>query len=129
MGKVLRTDALVHNKLYGVYQKTITNEGDFVLQYLPKKDGLAFYHVATGQEPTIYQFHAFLYEPDLKFAKSVFLMFDDGTTTEVKPIDWSDEANEPKQIYGVNGVRQQGLKKGINIVRMTNGNVKKILKK
>ncbi|MBQ5983018.1 MAG: chitobiase/beta-hexosaminidase C-terminal domain-containing protein [Prevotella sp.] len=49
--------------------------------------------------------------------------------TGVKEIAKSDEVATTSAIYDINGVRQNALRKGINIVKMSNGNVKKVLVK
>lgn len=50
------------------------------------------------------------------------------TTTGINAINSASEA-KAAEIYGVNGARKSQLTKGLNIVKMSNGNVKKILVK
>lgn len=41
--------------------------------------------------------------------------------------DMAEAINSAKAIYGVNGVRQHGLQKGINIIKMANGETRKVI--
>ena len=44
-------------------------------------------------------------------------------------ISGTDEQVQVKAIYSVNGTVQRGMKKGVNIVKMSDGSVKKVLVK
>jgi hypothetical protein len=48
------------------------------------------------------------------------------TTTGIKPIT-DEDSSKPAQIYDVNGIRQPALKKGVNVIRMSNGKTMKII--
>ena len=50
-------------------------------------------------------------------------------STGIEEIAKADEKATITMIYNINGVRQNALQKGINIVKMSNGNVKKVLVK
>lgn len=114
--------------LTGVYSQTTATPGTYVLQNL--NDGLAFYRVAAGEEPTMYQFRAYFTKPDggTEKAKAFVIRFEDGTTTTIKPNDWAGPEPVVVQTYDVSGVRRQGLRKGLNIVRMSDGSVRKVIK-
>ena len=56
----------------------------------------------------------------------VKLAFDDEVATS---ISGTDEQVQVKAIYSVNGTVQRGMKKGVNIVKMSDGSVKKVLVK
>ena len=58
--------------------------------------------------------------------KAVKLAFDDEVATS---ISGTDEQVQVKAIYSVNGTVQRGMKKGVNIVKMSDGSVKKVLVK
>ena len=51
------------------------------------------------------------------------------TTTRIETIKPANGNAETAAIYDVNGVRQNSLSKGINIVKMSDGTVKKVIKK
>lgn len=51
------------------------------------------------------------------------------TTTGIETIKPANGNAETAAIYDVNGVRQNSLSKGINIVKMSDGTVKKVIKK
>lgn len=51
------------------------------------------------------------------------------TTTGIETIKPANGKAETAAIYDVNGVRQNSLSKGINIVKMSDGTVKKVIKK
>lgn len=51
------------------------------------------------------------------------------TTTGIETIKPANGNAETAAIYNVNGVRQNSLTKGINIVKMSDGTVKKVIKK
>lgn len=51
------------------------------------------------------------------------------TTTGIETIKPANGNAETAAIYNVNGVRQNSLSKGINIVKMSDGTVKKVIKK
>ncbi len=51
-----------------------------------------------------------------------------GTDIETTIADINSSDDAPSAIYNANGTRQQTLRKGINIVRMTDGTVKKVIK-
>ena len=56
-----------------------------------------------------------------------FFFINDDATTAIKPI--SDNAVEIIENYDLNGTRQNRLQKGVNIVRMSNRTVKKVIVK
>ena len=56
-----------------------------------------------------------------------FFFINDDATTAIKPI--SDNAVEIIENYDLNGTRQNRLQKGVNIVRMSDGTVKKVIVK
>lgn len=51
---------------------------------------------------------------------------EDGETTEIVDATMDSDMNA---VYSANGVRQQSLRKGVNIVRMSDGTTKKIMVK
>lgn len=108
--------------LTGVYTACPAPAGSYVLQ---KKEGkMAFYQVASGQEPTIGAYRAFLTAPAGSEAK--VLSFG-GEATGISAIEALQ--NGEAEIYTINGTRMNTLHKGINIVRLSNGKTQKILVK
>lgn len=55
--------------------------------------------------------------------------FLDNTPTSIETIKPATDNVKAEAIYDVNGVRQNSLSKGINIVKMSDGTVKKVIKK
>ena len=55
--------------------------------------------------------------------------FLDNTPTSIETIKPATDNVKAEAIYDVNGVRQNSLTKGINIVKMSDGTVKKVIKK
>lgn len=125
---MVKKTVLKANYLTGVYSQTTATPGTYVLQDLA--DGLAFYRVAAGDEPTMYQFRAYFTKPDgdAGKAKAFVIRFENGTTTTIKPNDWAGPEPVVVQTYDVSGVRRQGLRKGLNIVKMSDGSVRKVIK-
>ena len=96
--------------LTGVYAETPAPVGSYVLQNL--SSGVAFYQVATGQQPTVGANRCYLTAPDSDVKA---LVFPDGTMTSISEIQAADEK---AVIYDLSGRRVSKATKGIYI---TNG--------
>ena len=63
------------------------------------------------------------------YIEDVFLSMDGSTPTAIEEIEVDGNTDEPCEIYTINGMRVSELQSGINIIRMSNGKVRKVLKK
>ena len=119
---VITKDASYTNgKLVGVYSPTKAPNNSYVLQNHSSGDGVAFYRVNETQ-PTVNPFRAYL-SASVGEAKAIFVSFDDdatGISTEKNSISL-------EEIYSVDGLRLQTPQKGVNIVKMKDGSVKKLI--
>ena len=97
------------NYLTGVYKVTTAPVGSYVLQNL--SSGVAFYQVATGQQPTVGANRCYL----TTTVNVKALAFPDGTMTSISEIQAADEK---AVIYDLSGRRVSKATKGIYI---TNG--------
>lgn len=85
-----------------------------------------FYH-ATGVSNTIKAFRAYL-APVNANIKAVGYTFDDMDATVIEGVEDAEKA-EPVAVYGADGALRAGLQKGLNIVKMSDGKVKKVFVK
>jgi hypothetical protein len=85
-----------------------------------------FYH-ATGASNTIKAFRAYL-APVNANIKAVGYTFDDMDATVIEGVEDAEKA-EPVAVYGADGALRAGLQKGLNIVKMSDGKVKKVFVK
>lgn len=106
--------------LTGVYAPTAAPQGSYVLQ---NQDGkVAFFKVAS--------------DDIMVGANRAYL---NASSSSAKVLNFSAEATAIKtigaltsgkaEVYGANGARQNGLQKGMNIVKMADGSVQKVLVK
>lgn len=86
-----------------------------------------FYH-ATGDSNTIKAFRAYLQPKDGANIKAVGYSFDDMDATVIEGVEDAEKA-EPVAVYGADGAFRAGLQKGLNIVKMSDGKVKKVFVK
>lgn len=107
----------------GVYAATAAPVGSYVLQ--KKNESLGFYKVAEGKQPTVGANRAYLTVPAAEARDAFF--FGDGETTAIQALKALSEGNA--EIYDVNGVRQNTLVKGMNILKMSDGSIRKVMVK
>jgi hypothetical protein len=86
-----------------------------------------FYH-ATGASNTIKAFRAYLQPKDGANINAVGYSFDDVDATFIEGVE-SAETAVPVAVYGADGALRAGLQKGLNIVKMSDGKVKKVFVK
>ena len=104
--------------LVGVTEATELNkvDGDYTNYVFAQKNGeLGFYAVTDGS--TLGAHKAYLPLPTAKLPSAdsrVAYVFDGDDATEIQNIGQED--NVQHSIYNLNGQRQKGLKKGLNIV-------------
>jgi hypothetical protein len=111
-------ETIVSNMLVGVTEATELNkvDGDYTNYVFAQKNGeLGFYAVTDGS--TLGAHKAYLPLPTAKLPSAdsrVAYVFDGDDATEIHNIGQED--NVQHSIYNLNGQRQKGLKKGLNIV-------------
>lgn len=111
-------------ELVGVYAATTAPQGSFVLQKHDEK--VAFYIVGSEVQPTVKPFRAYI-KPQDSEASALRVVFDfDGETTAVDAINAAIGVTEVAR-YDAAGVPISRPQKGINIVRMSDGSVRKVL--
>ena len=123
-GSVAYNDTPVNGLLTGVYSTTPAPASTYVLQTL--NNATAFYQVSAADRPSVKPFRAYLTAPTQ--ARSLTFAFD-GVSTGV--LSARDNALTVKEVYNIQGCRQSVSiqHRGISIVRMNDGSIKKIVKK
>ncbi|MBR1548257.1 MAG: hypothetical protein IJ637_05980, partial [Prevotella sp.] len=121
-GTVAYEAAPVSGLLHGTYTAGSVSAGSYVLQNLDGT-GVAFYQVSAGNEPAIKPFRAWL---------------ETGTNAPVLTFWFGNEATgilsaesmkAVGEVYTANGIKQQALGRGLNIVRMKDGSIRKVVNK
>lgn len=116
IGKMLSNTA---GLLTGVYDEEDVPVGSYVLQNLDGKVG--FYQVAEEKQPKITANHAYLSVAD---GARAYFLGGDATGIEVVKALLSGKA----EIYDASGVRQNGLQKGVNIIKQSGKTMKVMVK-
>jgi hypothetical protein len=117
-----KQDAYTSGLLTGVYTATSAPVGSYVLQN--GDEGVAFYKVADGKQPTVGANRAYL--QTLAGARALYVNFDnEGETTAVSTL--KALTNGKFDIYNTSGVRQNSLQKGMNILKMEDGSIRKVM--
>lgn len=107
----------------GVYADAVAPVGKYVLQN--KNGKLGFYKVAEGKQPTVGSNHAYL-TVEAASARDAFF-FGEGETTAISMLKALSEGTV--EIYNLNGVKQSKLQKGTNILKMSDGSIRKVMVK
>ncbi|MCM1311878.1 MAG: chitobiase/beta-hexosaminidase C-terminal domain-containing protein [Roseburia sp.] len=109
--------------LKGVYSKQNVEAGSYVLQM--HGDEPAFYVVASGKEPVINSFRAYMTVVSQTTNLLTLRIVD---PNEVNSIGHIVESNDvvAEEYYNIYGIKQDGLTKGLNIMKMSDGSVRKI---
>ena len=112
--------------LTGTHEEMTAPVGKYVLQI---QNGVAGFYKVANVTPTIYANHAYLtYEAPAEGESAKAFFFPGNDATAIEAI--SALANgEIEAIYTIGGAKVNGLQKGINIVKMQNGETKKVLVK
>ena len=115
-----------NTELVGVYAKQKAPVGSYVLQ---KKDGtLAFYKVAEGSQPNIPAFRAYLtVAPSAAKGNVMRINFEE--TTGISDMQNNETILTPAMKYNMAGQSVQHMKKGVQIQRMSDGSVRKVMVK
>lgn len=110
-----------NGELVGTYTAMTAVEGSYVLQNHTSGEGVAFYLVGSTK-PTVNPFRAYIKAQNAG-VKALRVILD-GDTDAISTIEATSDASIA-DIYGTDGMRRSQLQKGINIIRMSNGKVKK----
>ncbi|MCD8236100.1 MAG: chitobiase/beta-hexosaminidase C-terminal domain-containing protein [Prevotellaceae bacterium] len=114
---------MVNGILKGVYSRQKVEAKNYVLQMHDNEP--AFYIVADGKEPTVNPFRAYMTSVSLTANLFTLKIVDkseiDGVQDAVE-----DGTSVVEEYYNIYGVRLSAPEKGVNIIRMSNGDVKKI---
>ena len=105
----------------GVYSKDYVPTGSFFIS------NNTFYRAA-DESNTLKAFRAYLQPKGGANIKAVGYSFDDVDATFVEDVEDAMTA-EPVAVYGADGALRTGLQKGLNIVKMSDGKVKKVMVK
>ena len=111
--------------LTGVYEATPAPAGSYVLQN--NNDKVGFYVVEDGKEPTVGANRAYLKDPE-SGAKPRAFFFNADDATAIATIA-AMTAGEVEGIYTIGGAKVQSLQKGVNILKMKNGQTRKVIVK
>lgn len=106
--------------LTGVYADADVPVGSYVLQKLEGVVG--FYQVAEGKQPSVGANHAYLTVP----ASEVRAYFLGGDATGIEAVNALLRGSA--EIYGAGGARQNGLQKGVNIIKQNGKTIKVMVK-
>lgn len=120
---IARGATFTNGKLCGVYTPTKAVENSYVLQNHASGSGVAFYRV-NGTQPTVNPFRAYL-NASVGEAKAIYVSFDDATGISLE----QDMSTGVEAIYTTDGIRLQAPQKGVNILKMKDGSVRKLIKK
>ncbi len=104
-------------------QFTVTDGNSLTLDTSDNTDNDSYYayQVRTVyMDPSDGAFRAFSKYTDMKVI---------GETTTIKNVKDNNDSNSVTAIYNINGTKSTSMKRGINIVKMSDGTVKKIIKK
>ncbi|MBR0275746.1 MAG: glycoside hydrolase family protein [Prevotella sp.] len=110
----------INGLLAGSYTSRQVPAGSFVLQKL--SDGVGFYQVESGNEPTINPFRAYL----TTTTQARYLSFSLDEATSVSGIQ--SVPGETQDIYSIGGYRLTAVQRGLNIIRTAGGAVMKVYK-
>lgn len=110
-----------HIDFVGVYANGYVPEGSFFIS------SNKFYRAADNTNK-MKAFRAYLQPKDGANIKAVGYSFDDVDATFIEGVE-SAETAVPVAVYGADGALREGLQKGLNIVKMSDGKVKKVMVK
>ena len=111
------------NGLVGTFTDTDAPQGSYVLS------GNKLYYVNSNEAVAANQAYINMASvPDVTSSEvnGISIAFDGDVATAISE---TDDQIQVKAIYSVNGTVQRGMKKGVNIVKMSDGSVKKVLVK
>lgn len=121
VGSANSDETYTNGALTGVYKNTEAPVGSYVLQN--QNDKVAFYRVDSSDAIIVPAHRAYL-----TTTSALKAYFFDGEATGVDTVV-NVFATSPTEVYNASGVRQTGLQKGLNIIRMSDGSVRKVMVK
>ena len=114
--------------LTGVYARTTAPHGSYVLQNQPEVAGVAFYHVESDAV-RVNPFTAYLTDAVANAANQNALAIDlNGGVTAVDGVEAAADATVVA-IYDLSGRQLDRMAKGVNVVKLSDGTVKKVIVK
>lgn len=114
--------------LTGVYARTTAPRGSYVLQNQPDVAGMAFYHVESDAV-RVNPFTAYLTDAVANAANQNALAIDlNGGVTAVDGVEAAADATVVA-IYDLSGRQLDRMAKGVNVVKLSDGTVKKVIVK
>ena len=117
---------LTKGLLTGVYSAIQAPTNSYVLQ--TQESEQAFYHATAGNEPTMNPFTAYLtYAASNNANKLIFDL--GGEVTSVENVEAATSAATVMEIYDLSGRQVSAPVKGINLMKMSDGTVKKVIVK
>lgn len=108
--------------LTGCYSETANDPDHFLLFGKSNKGNVGFWKYTTE---TIRPYSAFLINSSVNEAKGVEIALSEDTDA-IRLIDSKEAA---QGIYGIDGTKRNALQHGVNLLRNTNGSVRKVIKK
>ena len=112
--------------LTGVYSATQAPTNSYVLQ--TQNGEQAFYHATEGNEPTMSPFTAYLtYTASNNANKLIFNL--GGEVTSIENVEAATSTATVVEIYDLSGRQVSTPVKGINLMKMSDGTVKKVIVK
>jgi hypothetical protein len=103
--------------------------------YTPEMSMVGNYGIAGGKlclgttGSTINAYTAYFIPPTANARVRMAVLDDDGGVTYIDDVrEDAEDSGEAEQIYRLDGIKHATLTKGINIVKMANGEVRKVLK-
>lgn len=123
------TSAPVVNLLYGnVERRTDTdNLTDVFVLANKSKNGVGFYHLQSGQ--ALAANVAYLRIADYESIDATAKVFIEDSTTGVDAVETETNVATKAVIYDIQGRQTNTMRRGVNIVRMSDGSVRKVLVK
>ncbi len=114
--------------LTGVYARITAPRGSYVLQNQPEVAGVAFYHVKSDAV-RVNPFTAYLTDAVANAANQNALAIDlNGGVTAVEGVEAAADATVVA-IYDLSGRQLDRMAKGVNVVKLSDGTVKKVIVK
>lgn len=112
-----------NGELVGTFSPLAAPVGSYVLQSHSSR--VAFYLVGDTR-PTVNPFRAYI-RPQAAAANKFSILFDDNEVTAIDAVD--ADFGSDAEIFTANGTRIHALRRGLNIVKMSDGTVSKIMVK
>lgn len=115
--------------LTGVYARITAPHGSYVLQNQPEVAGMAFYHVESDAV-RVNPFTAYLTDAVANAANQNALAIDlNGGVTAVEGVEAAAADATVVAIYDLSGRQLDRMAKGVNVVKLSDGTVKKVIVK